>query len=136
MPRARANFTIDEAARIIFVRYIGDLEAAEAIDSSLEQVARIEHIWEYDHIFDLRRFEGVMLSTEVADMAKQWNQLVCGRDKGRLSAIISPDPFIHSRISLTRSVFPTRIMEVFNGFDEGIDWITRQRADRSQETAV
>lgn len=80
-------------------------------------------MWEYDAIFDLRSFDGVMLSTEVPALSECWRALVSGRDAGRRSTIITSDPFLRARLPATRERFPGRIIEIFNTFDEGLEWI-------------
>jgi len=133
MTRARVTLTADISARIIFVRYIGDIDGISITESSISQFSDVENVWEYDTIFDLRRFEGVLLSPEVQALGERWRELVSGRDFGRRSAIITQDPFLIARLPTTRQRFPGRQIEIFADFDEGLDWIKNAR---QQQIAV
>lgn len=123
MTRARVTLTVDRESRIIFVRYIGDVDGRTVTESSITQFSDIENVWEYDAIFDLRRFDGVLLSPEVQALGERWRELVSGRDAGRRSAIITGDPFLIARLPATRQRFPGRTIEIFADFDEGLQWI-------------
>ncbi len=123
MTRARVTLTVDRDARIIFVRYIGDVDGETIKESSISQFSDVENVWEYDAIFDLRRFDGVLLSPEVQELGERWRELVSSRDAGRRSAIITSDPFLIARLPATRQRFPGRIIEIFATFDEGLEWL-------------
>ena len=133
MTRARVTLSADKATRIIFVRYIGDVDGQSITESSINQFSDVENVWEYDAIFDLRRFDGVLLSPEVQQLGERWRELVSGRDMGRRSAIITSDPFVIARLSVTRQRFPGRTIEIFATFDEGLEWI---KAGRPTQIAV
>jgi hypothetical protein len=123
MTRARVTLTVDRDERIIFVRYIGEVDGQTITESSISQFSDVENVWEYDAIFDLRRFDGVLLSPEVQELGERWRKLVSGRDAGRRSAIITSDPFLIARLPVTRQRFPGRTIEIFATFDEGLEWI-------------
>ena len=123
MTRARVTLTADKVSRIIFVRYIGDVDGQTITESSISQFSDVENVWEYDAVFDLRRFDGVLLSAEVQEIGERWRELVSGRDAGRRSAIITSDPFLIARLPATREKFPERTIEIFATFDEGLEWI-------------
>jgi hypothetical protein len=123
MTRARVTLTVDHDARIIFVRYIGEVDGQTITERSISQFSDVENVWEYDAIFDLRRFDGVLLSPEVQELGERWRELVSGRDAERRSAIITSDPFLIARLPVTRQRFPGRTIEIFATFDEGLEWI-------------
>lgn len=132
MSRARITMSVDKAARIIFVRYIGELDGPDVTDSIITQSAEIEHMWEYDGVFDMRRFDGVVPSSELENFGQRWAALTQGRDAGRRTAVITDDAFIHARFSSTQEIFSGRILKAFHNFDEGLDWINSQReADKA-----
>jgi hypothetical protein len=127
MTRPRVTLTADTESRIIFVRYIGDVDGQTVTETSIGQFSDVERVWEYDAIFDLRRFDGVLLSTEIQELGERWRKLVSGRDAGRRSAIITSDPFVIARLPATRQRFPNRTIEIFATFDEGLEWIKSAR---------
>jgi hypothetical protein len=130
MSRSRITLSIDEEMKLIIVRYIGDLDGDEVNTNMLQSFAKLDKPWTYDTIMDMRRFNGTIMTTEIEDLAKGWAQLVQGRDAGYLSAVISDDPLVRARFSITQSLFPQRILENFNTFDEGLNWIKTQRVSR------
>lgn len=45
MTRARVTLTVDRNARIIFVRYIGEVDGQTITESSISQFSDVENIW-------------------------------------------------------------------------------------------
>ncbi|MFT4075450.1 MAG: hypothetical protein QM647_07945 [Asticcacaulis sp.] len=133
MTRSRITLTADKEARIVFIRYIGDVDGQTITETSISQFSDIEQVWAYDAIFDLRRFDGVLLSSELQELGDRWRALANGRDAGRRSAIITSDPFPMARLPATRAQFPGRVIDIFSTFDEGLEWI---KSGRSGQTAV
>ena len=131
--RSRVTVSADKTDKILTVRYIGDIDGSEITDSQIQQMSEIENVWEYDAIFDLRRYDSVVLSPEVQELGERWRELVSGKDAGRCSAIITTDPFLIARLPVTRSRFPGRHIEIFAHFDEGLGWI---KAHQTQGAAV
>lgn len=128
--RSRLSLTIDEASRLMILRYIGDMEGGEINTSMMQQLAALDQPWTYDTLVDMRRFEGVVLGDEIQELGLRWSLLAQGRDKGRLIAVISDDPLVWARQSLTQAAFPFRRVAYFGTLDEGLDWINATRGDR------
>lgn len=136
MSRSRITLSVDEEMKIIIVRYIGDLDGDEVNSNMLQNFAKLDKPWTYDTIMDMRRYNGTIMASEIEELSKGWAQLSQGRDAGYFSAIISDDPLVRARLSITQSLFPQRILENFNTFDEGLNWIHAQRMKRERALAV
>lgn len=128
MTRSRITVSLDEALKIMTIRYIGTLNGDEVNSNMMSQLVHVPDVWEYDSILDMRRYEGTIMGKEIEDLSVRWNQLVQGRDAGGFTAIISDDALVRARLSLTQALFPQRTLENFNTFDEGLDWIKTQKA--------
>ena len=127
MVRPRISHDIDEANRLIIIRYLGDPEGASIVDTLLQHWTAMERPWDYDSVFDLRRFDGVLQAQELERLGKGWHQIAKSRDLGHMTAIISSDPLIRARQSVLAQIFPLRTMAVFDTFDEGLEWIKARR---------
>lgn len=125
--RARITFTVDEPTKLVITRYVGDLDGVEVNDTIMKHYGSLERFWEYSNLVDLRRFEGPVLASDIEDLGQRWLALTRGRDKGQFTAIVSEDPHVHARFAITQAAFPQRIMAVFRDFDDGLDWLNRQR---------
>ena len=128
MSRPRLSFDADTENHIILIRYLGNLDGAQVVAELIEHWKQVDRLWEYDNVFDLRRFEGVLSMIEVEALAIGWNDIVKGRDAGRMTAIIAPDPHIYARLRMVRSFYPLRSIDVFSTVDESLDWIQAQRS--------
>ncbi len=127
MTRSRITLSIDDDLKIMIVRYIGELDGDEVNLNMMQQLVHVPDVWKYDSMIDMRRYAGTIMATEIEELSMRWNLLVQGRDKGGFTAIVSDDPLVHARLSTTQMLFPQRILEAFNNFDEGLDWIKTQR---------
>ena len=128
MIRARIAFRAEPANRLIVVRYIGALDGEVLVHELMAHFRATDAAWEYDCIFDLTRHEGVVQASHNEDLGRQWLEVTQGRDAGRMSAIISTDPLVHSRLRGSQTMFPHRTLAVFNTIDEGKAWIALERA--------
>ncbi len=128
MTRSRITVSLDEALKIMTIRYIGTLNGDEVNSNMMSQLVHVPDVWAYDSILDMRRYDGTIMGKEIEDLSVRWNQLVQGRDAGGFTAIISDDALVRARLSLTQALFPQRTLENFNTFDEGLDWIKTQKA--------
>lgn len=135
MTRSRLTLTVDEAARILIVRYHGTLEGEQINDSMIDHLSRLEAPWDFDSIIDMRRYDGVVLAEDIQQLGMRWALLAQGRDRGRFTAVISEDPLVRARLSTTQAAFPFRNLAYFDYFDDGLDWIKAQRGDASQAVA-
>ena len=127
MIRARIAFRAEPADRLIVVRYIGALDGETLVRQLMTHFRATEAAWEYDCIFDLTRHEGVVQAAHNEELGRQWLDVTQGRDTGRMSAIISTDPLVHSRLRGSQTMFPHRTLAVFNTVDEGRAWIAIER---------
>jgi hypothetical protein len=125
--RARLTLSADHEHKIFIVRYIGGIDGGEINDSMIDQLARFERAWEYDSVIDMRRHDGMVLASDIEDLATRWAQLAQGRDRGRRTAVISEDPLVRARISVTQSLFPQRVMVHFENYEEGLEWLKASR---------
>ena len=136
MSRSRVTVTVDESSRILIVRYFGQIEGDEINESLMDHLARVDGAWAYDSLIDMRRYEGTVLVTEIEELGHRWALFAQGRDRGCLTAIISSDPLVRARLSVTQSLFPMRVLENFGNFDQGLDWIKTQRGYLNKALAV
>ncbi len=136
MTRSRLTVSVDQANRILTVRYIGDIDGDGVNDSMLAQLSQIDRPWEYDSIMDLRRHDGLIVASEIEDLGLRWALMAKGRDEGCLTAIISEDPLVNARLSQSQAVFPHRVMACFARLEEGIDWIRQHRGHITYATAI
>jgi ribosome modulation factor len=125
--RARLVFDVDDARRMITVKYFGDLDSKTIAETLAAQFQALEQPWLYDSLFDMRRFEGVVVLDDLAQMARAWNQAARGRDAGRLTAIVSADPLTHARQKAYEAGLPLRIVRTFNALTEATQWLEAMR---------
>lgn len=131
--RSRLSLSVDEDRRIIVLRYFGDLEGSEVNLTMMDHLSRLSEPWTYDSIVDLRRHNGTVTAAEIEELGMRWALLAQGRDTGRFTAVISQDPLVRARFALTEAAFPFRRMDIFDTFDEGIDWIDARRVQAGEK---
>lgn len=136
MSRSRINLTFDHETRIFVVRYFGEIEGSAINKTLLEQLTQVEQVWTYDCLIDMRRYDGTVLVGEIEELGHKWGLFAQGRDRGRFTAIVSEDPLVKARLSVTQSLFPTRLIEHFDNFDEALDWLKIQRSYQQKAMAV
>ncbi len=135
MTRSRLTMTVDEEAHMLILRYIGAIEGDEINLSMIEQLSRLDAPWTYDTIIDMRRYDNTVLASEIDELGMKWGMLAQGRDKGRLTAIVSEDPLVWARLPISQAAFPHRILQTFKTYDEGMDWIRAGREAAHQAVA-
>jgi hypothetical protein len=124
------SLDIDQENRILFYRLYGTLDGVDVSTLLHDVLEPIPDPWLYDAITDLRRFEGSLSLSDVEAMAADWLKRVGDRDKGRFTAIVTDNSATLSRLPLTRSLFPGRIITVVTTLDEALDWIYARRLPR------
>ncbi len=129
MLRPRVSVTVDLAARIATVRYVGAINGDVIIPEVLRLYGALDRPWEYDCLWDMRRHTGHTETRDNEALARGWQAICGGRDIGRLTAILSGDPLIEARLKLTQRLFPFRTLEVFPTIEAGRAWIDSVRAD-------
>ena len=114
---------IDRSERLLIIRLHGlqreDAKAPDLIDS----LAGIDAPWHYNALFDFRRYEAELSREYLAFLTRKWNLLTHGRDQDRCMALVSRDYDLKRRLSGMHDVMPGRAIEVFEDFDEALDWI-------------
>ncbi len=136
MTRSRLTISVDQPNRILTVRYIGAIDGDGVNDSMMTQLSELERPWEYDAIIDMRRHDGLIVASEIEELGLRWALMAKGRDEGRLTAIVSDDPLVNARLSMTQAVFPHRVMACFARLEEGIAWIETHRGDVRYAAAI
>lgn len=127
MAHSHLNISIFPEERHILVRPKGELTGTEIGEGSLARIMEAPDAFTYDHLLDLRRFDGATMSSELAAFGQTWREAAAGRDSGTRTAIVSTDPLFHARASFYREQFPEREIEVLNTFDEALDWLKTRR---------
>ncbi len=125
--RSRIGFSVDETNRLLIARYIGDISGADINLQLMHHASRLHAPWQYDHIIDTRRHDGTVLARDTEQLAKRWAFMAQGRDAGRMTAMVTQDALIRARQSQRSVIFPGRIMQVFDNFDEALEWIRAAR---------
>ena len=123
MLRPRLTFKADPATRILFVRWIGDMPGRDIVDGMIGHMKTMEQPWTYDMVIDLLRFEGHLHLPESDALGQVWRELAQGRDAGRRSAIVTGDPLLAARLSMTRETFPGRTLAMFGQVQEALTWL-------------
>ncbi|MFN3228427.1 MAG: hypothetical protein ACK41P_01080 [Asticcacaulis sp.] len=121
---------LDLDNQIILYRLYGTFDGFDVSTLLSTVLTPIDEPWKYDAITDLRRFKGNLRVMDVEAMAEDWTNRVGEKDKGRHTAIVADNPETLSRLPLTRSLFPGRIITVVPTLDEALDWIHTQRASK------
>jgi hypothetical protein len=129
MSRSHLSVSIFPAKRHILVRPAGELSGTEIGQGSMARIMETPDAFTYDHLLDLRRFDGAVMGSELAAFGETWRKTAAGRDAGTRTAIVSTDPLMRARLSFYRQQFPERDIDVFNTFDEALDWLRSQRAE-------
>jgi len=128
MLRPRVSVSVDESGRIATVRYVGAINGDVIVPEVLRLYGALDRPWDYDCIWDMRRHTG---STETRDnetLARGWQSICGGRDIGRHTAIVSTDPLISARLTLTQRLFPFRTLAVFGSVEAARSWLEAARA--------
>lgn len=135
MLRARVGFHIDEAHRLVTVRYVGAICGDEIVPRMEAAYRALDRAWRYDCIHDLRRHTGRMDIRDNEALAECWHEVAGGRDVGRCTAIVSSDPLVDARLPLTQKLFPFRSLAVFGTLEAARSWIETVRAE-AEATSV
>jgi hypothetical protein len=121
--RSHFSLMIDRSERLLIIRLYGlrpeNAKAPDLIDS----LAGIDAPWLYNALFDFRRYEAELSREYLAFLTQKWNLLTHGRDQDRCMALVSRDYDLKRRLSGMHDVMPGRAIEVFEDFDEALDWI-------------
>jgi hypothetical protein len=133
---ARLSYTVDDAAKIIVLKFIGDITGEQIVDTYISKLVCAHDPWLYDFIVDHRAHSGLFSTKDMEKATAQWNALCQGRDKGRISVIVTTDPHIIARIPLTRAAAPQRRIEVFEDFDSALDFLNTHGWREPQENVA
>jgi hypothetical protein len=127
MAYTHLNISIFPDERHVLVRPKGELSGTEIGVTSLTRILETPEAFTYDHLLDLRRFDGASMSSELAAFGQTWRESADGRDAGTRTAIVSTDPLFRARVSFYREQFPEREIDIFGTFDEALDWLKTAR---------
>jgi hypothetical protein len=125
--QGRVSLRVDEGQKIAWLRYYGDLHGDALLNEIKAGVEAVEAPWTYDFVIDMRRFEGVTMLSDLTSFAAYWAELCGPEDKGHMTAVITVNPLVRARMSVTQSLFPKDEIEAFDSLDEGLEWILAQR---------
>jgi hypothetical protein len=126
--RGRISFQVDEAQRIAWLRYYGDLQGDALLNEIKAGVEGVDAPWTYDFVIDMRRFEGVTMLNDLTSFAAYWAELCGSEDKGHFTAVITTNPLVRARMNVTSALFPKDVIEAFDTLDEGLEWIIQARS--------
>ena len=127
MLKARVTCSANPHSRLLIMRCIGNLDGPAVAERMQAHLEAIPDAWDYDHIVDFSRFNGLFLGDDTEDMTAWWRGLASDRDAGRLTAVISDDPLMQVRQSICQDLLPLREVAIFSRFSEGCDWIVERR---------
>ena len=130
MLRPRVTCQANPHSRLLIIRCIGNLDGPAVAERIQAHLTAIPDAWDYDHIVDFSRFDGVFLGNDTEDMTAWWRALASDRDAGCLTAVVSNDPLMQVRQSICQDLLPLREVAVFGRFSEGSDWIVMRRQAR------
>lgn len=127
MLRPRVTCSANPQSGLLIIRCIGNLDGQTAAERMRAHISAVPDAWDYDHIIDFGRFEGLFLGSDSEALLKWWSAASKGRDAGRLTAVISSDPLVQARQAIGQALMPNRRLAVFARFSEGCDWIIAER---------
>jgi hypothetical protein len=125
MPRSRLTTVLDEDNKIISMKLVGDLPGSQMVTAIVQAYGAIGTSWQYHHLVDLRRYEGVILSTDIEEWGRLTAEISQMREGVVKVAIVTSDPLAVARLSATRGHFPKTQIDLFPNFDSALDWLKK-----------
>ena len=120
--RYRFNFMVDEANKLVVVRPIGDMPAAELVDQLFDHYRALSEPWTYRRLNDFRRFEGFLDQEALTGIARRWAELTAGVTYHARVAVVSNDPLDRLRLPAVSPQFPNETICLFSDFHEAVGW--------------
>ena len=121
--RSRFSITPDRPNRLLIIRLHSLRDDQASGPDLIDVLADIEDPWLYNALFDFRRYEAELSRNYLAFLTQKWSALTQGRDRARCMALVSRDYDLKRRLYGMFDVMPERAIDVFNDFDEALDWI-------------
>jgi hypothetical protein len=120
---------------LVIFRFMGEDASEDALDSITEAILKIDDVWQYDFLFDLRRYGALAPVDEIRAFGKFLGTFMAGRDEHRATIVLSCDPEIWARANVYAQAAPWRIHSMFDSLDESLEWIDRRKSRVSGEMA-
>lgn len=127
MPDLLKSLIIDEDKRLVTIRLMSRDQAERLFEGLNERLLSLEAPWEYDAIYDLRRYHTLVDLSELSGFAKVWAEAINGRDAGRVTLIVTRDPILRARKAVYQEHSPRRTLEMFDTVDEALEWLEVSR---------
>ncbi len=127
--RYRLNFIVDEAARLVIIRPIGDMPAMEFVEQVFDRYHAMSEPWNWRRVNDFRRFEGYLDDASLAEIARRWAELTDGIPYRANVAVVTVDPRDHIRIPAVSPQFPNETICVFTDYHEAVGWLLSETPD-------
>ena len=127
--RCRLNFIVDEAARLVIIRPIGDMPAAAFIEQVFEGYRSLSEPWNWRRVNDFRRFEGYLDDEAMAEIVRLWAELTDGVTYRANVAVVTMNPRDHIRIPAVSPQFPGETICIFTDYHEAVGWLLSETPD-------
>jgi hypothetical protein len=128
-PNCKLNIFVNDTRKIIIVRPIGPLPAAEFMDEVFKACANIEAPWEYSRLNDFRRFETTLADDDVREMASRWAEITHGHDYPTRVALVRLDSWNEVRLPSISPLFPNDTLCVFTDYHEAMGWLMAEDSE-------
>lgn len=127
--RYRLNFIVDEAARLVIIRPIGDMPAMEFVEQVFAHYRALHEPWNWRRVNDFRRFEGFLDQAALTEIARLWAELTQGIVYRARVAVVTHDPLDHIRLPGISPQFPNEIICLFTDYHEAVGWLLSEAPD-------
>ena len=127
--RYRLNFIVDEAAKLVIIRPIGDMPAMEFVEQVFARYSTMAEPWNWRRVNDFRRFEGFLDQAALTEIARRWAELTQGITYTARVAVVTIDPLDHIRLPAVSPQFPNEIICVFSDYHEAVGWLLSETPD-------
>jgi hypothetical protein len=115
---------------------MGDDSDEHALDSITEAILKIDEVWRYDFLFDLRRYGALVPVEEIKAFGQFLQAHMENKDEGRAIIVLSSNPDIWARASIYAKASPWRVHSMFGSLDESLEWIEQRQSRRSEERGL
>ncbi|MBY0338797.1 MAG: hypothetical protein K2X11_19435 [Acetobacteraceae bacterium] len=99
---------IDDEAALLLLRFGGAVDGPAYRAMMTSWFQRYPRAIGYDWLYDLRGYAGTISHDDVAAVAARYDPLARGRDEGRLSVFVTPDPGFRFWVRACALKFPRR----------------------------
>lgn len=127
--RYRLNFIVDEAAKLVIIRPIGDMPAMEFVEQVFDGYRGLSEPWNWRRVNDFRRFEGFLDQDALTEIARRWAELTDGITYRARVAVVTSDPLDHVRLPAISPQFPNETICLFTDYHEAVGWLLSETPD-------